>query len=398
MEIQIKGMRYHVDDVNAFFETINVGDVVTLVVEPENICDSGAVAVYYRYKRIGYVKSSDLEFVHEKMMERTKMKVTISRKFIDRNDEKGNELEFQIDLPADTSLICWRDCKEMNFEHLLGNEKSSTLVETEVCLQLIIDDFNEAMEIAMTHDQQSAMSKAAVEHALELASIYAEHCQNSLSGQCTMSLSPICRRLRLLEDRYAEFAERLHEAYSMISKIDSHFSRLDFVTDVYDRMMEQFIKECSKRNGFFERYVDSNFKMLNAEEMAESIEKKIKELHDWILALPDSLGSFYFNNKRQFCIKLRYKKYDYKDLYEIYTNIALLGFLLDMKMKYPKHEKPDFARSELVVQSLTLVQQHVHFKNFGDVNIENFNGNLNSEKTTFMGDDVHDGGLKIVKK
>jgi len=360
MEIQIKGIWYNVPDFDAFYNSIEVGDIVTLVLEPENICESEAIAVYFRYKRIGYVKSSELQTVHDILGDRNKVKVAICHKFVDEEDPKLNELEFSLSSPDEAAMMNWKRFKVREFQNLLGDVKISTLVETEVSLELIIDDFIESMDIALKHDIGSAISVAAIEHVIEISDIYIDKSHNSLSAPCTQSMSAICKMLKKMEKKFPDYSRTLHELYIKVKMIDGKFSHEDFIVGIYDRQIEEFIKECSRKNGFFEQYFNTHIRGLGSDERYDCVCLKIKELHRWFEYLPEGLGWFFFNNKAQFCCKLKYAKYGYKNLYTIYTNIALFGFLLDLKQKCPKQE--EYRDATMLSQCMVLIQNnHVHY-------------------------------------
>lgn len=384
--IQIKGIYYAVSDLKSLYNEIQVGDSVQLKSDPRNTCDDLAIAVYYRYRRIGFVEMSRVVEIIHLIPDGATLSVHIDQVLWNEEEPRRSLITFCIEdaqLESGDYGKCLLDIELK--PDVWGYLKPPFLVYDEEGVKILVADYERMMSLCLSMSVRDVERMNSVADVESLTERYMEMLDSSLSGDITLSMNAIRSGLQRFRRTFKVHADRLDAVCQRLDEKQSE--RAHKLMEIYNRQTEAIRRECERRCGFFYRYSMLYLKTERSN-MVALLEQRLGEVKEWLNAIPEDIAGFYFNDKNAFVEKIFYKRVPCISLNRIYLHILLYEYL-------------DKMRKEPLLKELEREQMEQQITNENRVAPIYVNGDLHIHadggEAILKGDIIENGGVKIIK-
>lgn len=304
-----------------FVRQLKTGDEFILRREPDNCADPRAIAAYYEYRKVAYVVSSQVDFVHPILNNNGEVSVTLSH-------TDGHVTAF-VNLPQVPEQSIANDSQSdifTNIQPAFGGDVYYTQSDEQRLFRMIFPRL-----------QSWKPSEGDMDRLARMADIAVSRMNRSLSGNYPRMVHDLKMMfVNLLRTAAEEGWDTIHR-----EKIRTYANEFqegigDFIRSkghavIYESMLQEMREVAAGENNLLQKYIKYYFNgnISGAEESAVQSERE--RLKQWLYSLPNSIGHYYLQNDiKVFADKVAYSKLTEREVTEILSVIIVLKHLSDV--------------------------------------------------------------------
>lgn len=319
-EISWVGINHYVDkaELEAFYDRVKVGDAVQLVLEPGNVWDEKAVAVYYNFLMAGYISRYETEAVHVLARHGHRLVGHVT----DDVDRELNRIMISVE---SLDVMDVREDSYPVLERLdLGMEVVPFVMHEETSYELIWRGVMGWMDSVMMLNPGEDLAVATVGKIVDAVERYLTIWNCSLSREANMLPTRLLRRVQRLARMSDGFAEMLDGVIGELKRAVARQNRLERIVDVFVRQMGVCRERYEGRNGLFDRIRKSYAGR------DDELRKLAERIEDWLGNLPERVGEGYVQGLDVFAHRIYASGLRSLDLYMVIAHLLVLELVKKM--------------------------------------------------------------------
>lgn len=376
------GLNHYIsaEELEEFYDTLKEGDVVLLVLEPENFWDEDAVAVFHNFIMRGHISRHETSKVH--LMAKHNMELV--GRITDDIDRELNQVKITIDTVQ--SQTPEEKCYPMLEEQVLGIASMNPhVMYEEVSFRQIKMAVNDAVRVIKTNDINNKVVEFFVSKIKAAITTYLSIWDCSISEEANVLpryfdgvLTDLSLVSKPIKDALMPDIKKLRKCTSLQPRTEQNVKS-------FEKQLKALENVYSLPDGFFD-YFD---KMHQGKK--QELRKRLDAIDKWLKRLTASKNCMYCDDYDDFVHLLYCRGFRARDLYMIITHMLLMRHIMVVlygidattPMRNVGHIYAVNRSRKVVVNKSTVHMQ---------------GGNLTlSGNTSISGDIIEPGGTKIVK-